>query len=268
MAADTDDIVVINTHEIGRVGSSSLVMRTTTTTRAVADRAASLIAPSGSIPSTATKTTSRQHTSVTVTSEPITFILDPGVMARRVAEVFARRIREQTEQIVEPVERSTAKARRKMERAFYRAKPYAWTRYDGGRTGVTPPRTGEIRKYNHSGRLARSIVAAYVHSQKHWKINFAANRWNPTHWSSLGAMQRAFQGWVARVPVLQNPSADVPIVKAFKDTWKDVVSKAQMGADHKFAMHKGKARLDALRLLQGGTSSQERDDEEDEAVSA
>lgn len=248
--ADDSDIVVINVQEIARQGAAALTMRTTTTTRAVADRAASLVAIGGSIPSGATTTSTRQHTSVTVTSEPITFNLDPGVAAKRIAEVFAQRIREQTEQITEHVKPSTAQARRNLEKAFYSGKPHAWKQFDGGRTGVTPPRVGEDRKYNHSGRLSQSIVAAYVDSTKEWKINFAANRWNPAMWGDLGKMQIAFEGWVARVPVLQDPSADVPIRNAFNDTWADVVSKARMGASHKEAINKAKVALEILRLVE------------------
>lgn len=261
-ANETSSVVVINHHE------ASMKIRTTTTTRAVPDRAATMVSLGGAIPSAATRTSTKTHTSVSVKSEPITFTLDPGVMARRVAEVFARRIREQTEQIAELAEPATIRARRKLERAFYRGEEWAWRQFDGGRMGVTPPRATADRKYNHSGRLAKGIVASYVTKTEEWKINFAANRWNPSMWSDVGKMEVAFRGWVARVPVLGNPSADLPIRQAFRDTWKDVVEKQRMGADRKAAMQKGQARLKAMRFLQGGVTTDIGDDENEEEAAS
>lgn len=195
-------------------------------------------------------TTGQRTFVVTTMSEPITVMLDEGEVARKASEMLAQRIREQTEQIAEIVEPATAKARRVVERAFYRAKPWAWRQFDGGRTGVTPPRVGEIRKYNHSGRLAQSVVAAFVKKTKEWRINIAANRWNPRDWRSQSDMQRAFQGWVNRVPVLTDASADLGIQQAIKETFSEVMQKSKMAADAKAAQLRRQAIVNAIRLAE------------------
>lgn len=224
MATDKDDVQVINHHR------ASLGVRDRTN-------------KAGAVTGT--------RTFVTVTtSEPITVMLEEGEVARRAAEMLAQRIREQTEQIAERVEPSTEKARRTVERAFYKAKPWAWKRFDGGRTGVTPPRAGENRKYNHSGRLAQSIVAAFVKSTKEWRINFAANRWNPKDWRSQADMQRAFQGWVNRVPVLTDASADIGIQQAIRETFGEVMQKAKMAADARAEQLRRQALLQFIRLAE------------------
>jgi hypothetical protein len=222
MAGDKDDVLVINHHQ------ASLEVR---------DR----VNAKGAV-------TGQRTFSITTMSEPITVMLDEGEVARKAAEMLAQRIREQTEQIAETVDESTEKARRNVERAFYKAKPWAWRRFDGGRTGVTPPRVGENRKYNHSGRLAQSIVAAFVKSTKEWRINFAANRWNLKDWRSLADMQRAFQGWVNRVPVLKDASADLGIRHAIEETFADVMHKAKMAADARAEQLKRQMKLEAIKV--------------------
>lgn len=228
MATDKDDVQVINHHrpDVGGVLQ-------------VRDR----VNKAGAV------TGQRTFTTITV-SEPITVMLDEGEVARRAAQMLAQRIREQTEQIVETVDDATAKARRSVERAFYKAKPWAWRKFDGGRTGVTPPRTGENRKYNHSGRLAQSIAAAFVKSTKEWRINFAANRWNPRDWRSVADMQRAFQGWVNRVAVLKDASADLGIQQAIRETFAEVLQKSKMAADARAEQLKRQMKLQAIRLAE------------------
>jgi hypothetical protein len=224
MAAEKDDVLVFNHHQADLK---------------VSDR----VNAKGAV-------TGQRTFVVTTMSEPITVMLDEGEVARRAAQMLAQRIREQTEHIVERVDESTEKARRNVERAFYKAKPWAWRKFDGGRTGVTPPRAGENRKYNHSGRLAQSIVAAFVKSTKEWRINFAANRWNPRDWRSLGDMQRAFQGWVNRVPVLKDASADLGIQQAIRETFSEVMQKAEMAANARYEQLKRQAKLEAIKLAE------------------
>lgn len=245
MAGEKDDVLVINHHR------ANLEVRDVVT-RAATDRAVSAIIPGAAVNTAPIKgALTRTRTFVTITtSEPITMMLDEGEVARKAAQMLAQRIREQTEAITETVEPATAAARRKVEKAFYAAKPDAWRRFDGGRTGVTPPRVGENRKYNHSGRLAKSIVAAFVKSTKEWRINFAANRWNPRDWKSLADMQRAFQGWVNRVPVLTDASADLGIRHAIEETFADVMHKAKMAADARAEQLKRQMKLQAIRLAE------------------
>lgn len=202
--------------------------------------------------------------SVTVDSEPIALMLDEGVVAKRAAEMFAQRVREQTEQISSLVKPSTAKARGVTERAFAKGKSWALRRYSGGRTGATPPVAGALRQFNHSGRLARSIVAAYVESTKEWRINIAANRWNVRDFRNEGQMQAAFQKWVDQVPMLKDASSDIKIQRAIRETFADVMQKQRMGTDFKTAQMRGKAAVELLQKASGAARGGgfERDDEE------
>jgi hypothetical protein len=193
-------------------------------------------------------TGTRTFMTTTVKSEPITFMLDEGAVAKRAAEMLAQRIREQTEQITETVSAGAQAARRTAEKAFFAGKGWALKRYSGGRMGLIPPRVGENRLMNHSGRLAESIVAAFVKSTKEWRINFAANRWNPKDWPDIGTMQRAFQKWVDRVPVMQDASSDIGIRSAIKDTFADVVAKGQMDEGYRAAKLRAERALKVLQF--------------------
>lgn len=214
---------------------------------------------------TSTGVRSKSYITTTVKSEPITFMLDEGAVAKAGAEMLARRIREQTQGIAEVVKPATAKARQAIEKAYAEGKAYAVKRYSGGRIGATPPVAGAVRMFNHSGRLARSIVARYVKSTKEWAINYAANRWRVEDFGSAAQMAVAFQKWVDRVPVLQDASSDLGIQRAIRETFAEVIQKQQMGADHKTAMAKGRAKLDRFRQVAGSlsdTSMSEQDEEE------
>jgi hypothetical protein len=194
-----------------------------------------------------TSTKSKIVMTTTTTSSPITVMLDEGAVAKRAAEVFARTIREQTKAISASVKASTAETRRTVEKAFFKGKPWALKRFSGGRTGITPPTVGGNQKFNHSGRLADSIVAMFRKATKDWAINFAANRWNPANFRSLAAMQEAFRQWVALVPVLQDASSDLGIQRAIRDTFADILQQQAMGADHKSAINRGKAFLSRFK---------------------
>lgn len=183
----------------------------------------------------------------TVTSEPLIAMLDEGAVAKLAAEALAKAIREQTLAITEPVKASTAKARRVLERAFSQGKAYAVKRFVGGKMGATPPVAGSDRMFNHSGRLARSIVANFSKQSKEWFIRYAGNRWNVADFSSPAAMQRAFQQWVARVPVLQDASSDLGVQRAIRETAAGLIDKAAMGTSHRTAMLKGRAVLEQFQ---------------------
>lgn len=194
-------------------------------------------------------TRSRSYITTTVHSEPIVAMLDEGAVAKRAAEMLAQRIREQTERITDTVKASTAKARRAAERAFARGEAWAVKRYAGGRTGATPPRPGEDRAFNHSGRLARSIVANFSKQSKEWFIRYAANRWRVEDFSSPAAMERAFMQWVARVPVLQDASSDLGIQRAIRETAGELLQKQGMDAGYKAAQARGKRAVEALKTI-------------------
>lgn len=192
----------------------------------------------------AVRGTSKARMTTTVTSEPLVFMLEEGAVAKRAAEMFAQRIREQTLAIAEPVKAATARARRTAERAFARGEAWAVQRYSGGRTGVTPPRPGENRAFNHSGRLALGITANYSKQSKEWFIRTAANRWKASDFRSPAAMAHAFREWVARIPVLQDASSDLGIQRAIRTTVeKDVMHKSPMGTPAATAKAQAQARV-------------------------
>ena len=192
----------------------------------------------------------KPHTSVTVTSEPIAVILDDKALIAKIADAMARRIREQTEAIADTVKPQTAEYRRKAEKAFAAGKLWAVKRYSGGRTGVTPPRTGSDRSFNHSGRLASSIVAQWQKAAKAWVINVAANRWNVSDFSSLAQMERAFQEWVQRVPILRG-QRDAEVQKAGEATVRNMMVKGAMGESPKAVV----ARAERKATTEGDLSS-------------
>jgi hypothetical protein len=201
-------------------------------------------------------------------SEPVTVMLDEGLVAQKSAEYLARTIREQTQAIADTVKPSTADARRVAERAFAAGKPWAVKRYSGGRTGTTPPEVGALRMFNHSGRLARGIVARYQKQAQEWKINYPANRWNVADFRSQAHMMAAFEKWVDRVAILKQPSSDLGLRREMEQTFKEVVQKQQMDTGFKVAEARGKQALQAFqRAADAVTSgSSKRDDREDEAA--
>jgi hypothetical protein len=185
---------------------------------------------------------------MTVTSEPITYNVSPAAVLREASIVMARRIREQTEAISEPVKPSTARARAVQERAFAKGKPWALKRFSGGKMGVIPPRGGEQRMMNHSGRLAESIVARFVEKTGEFYINYAANRWNPASFTPA-QLEVAFRKWVKRCPALEHPGEDIEVQRAFQLSHSQMVEKHKVGTTHKQATSKMQL---AVKILQAG----------------
>lgn len=214
----TDDILVIN--------AAQMKARTRTTKSGAPGKTSTVI-------------------TMTVTSEPITYNVSEAFLLKAASEALAKSIREQTQAISEPVKAATARARKVAEKAFAAGKPWALERYSGGRTGVTPPQASARTAFVHSGRLAESIVARYVEKEKSFYINYAANRWDPKNWSSLAAMQVAIQKWIDRVPALKEPSADLAIQRAFRETHGQMVEKHRMGTE----AARAKAQVSTLRLV-------------------
>ena len=189
---------------------------------------------------------------MTVTSEPITYNVTPAFLLKAAAEALAKQIREQTQAIKHQVTHGAAETRRVTERAFAKGKPWAVKQFSGGRMGVTPPSVGSNQAFNHSGRLAKSIVARYVDKTGEFYINYAANRWNPQHWKSASAMEVAFQRWVSLVPALSQPSADTEVQRAFRLTHSQMVEKHKAGTTHRQATSKLQT---AVKILQAAASA-------------
>ena len=209
---------------------------------------------------------SKSYVTTTVTSEPMAFMLDDLTVTKHVAEVLARQIREQTRAIVSTVSASTRRYRRTVERAVSKGKPWALSRFSGGKMGITPPMPTNT-EFNHSGRLADSIVARWSERTKQMIIYHAANRWNVRDFKSEADMRMAFQRWVMKVPVLVDASNDIAVQRAVRETFADVVSKGAMGEDAKRRKMLATARLDAFKKLAEALSSGDsrRDDEEEAA---
>jgi hypothetical protein len=201
-----------------------------------------------------TRPTGRQSTviTMTVTSEPITYNVSEAALLKNAAEALAKSIREQTEDISAPVKESTAKARDAAARAFTAGKPWAVRQFSGGRIGATPPVAGARRQFNHSGRLAKSIVARYAEKTKEFVLNFAANRWRVEDFKSVADMQRAIDRWISLVPALREPSADFNVQRAFRQSHKEMVTKHEMGTTHKQAVTRGQL---AVRILQAAAQA-------------
>lgn len=182
----------------------------------------------------------RSNITIEVHSEPIAVCLDETAVARFIAEAYAKQVREQTKQIGETVKPSTAKARRVVEKAFAAGKGYALKQYAGGRIGVTPPNNTN-QSFNHSGRLADSIVAQLrgKDDSAEWVINYAANRWDIKHWGDAAKMEAAFRKWVSLVPVMSHPAEDLGIQRAAKDMMGEVLKKQKMDAGHDAAKRSG-----------------------------
>lgn len=191
----------------------------------------------------------RMTTTITmsVKSEPITYNLTEKLLLKQAAEALANSIRTQTKAIGVPVKDSTAEARGVAERAFAKGKPWALKRYSGGRTGITPPVVGERRSYNHSGRLADGIVAAFVERTGEFVVNYPANRFNIKDWGSVAKMRLAIDRWIAMVPALREPSADIPTQRAFRNTHSEMVQKHAMGTEAKNATSKIKIATEIIR---------------------
>lgn len=190
----------------------------------------------------------RTVVTMTVKSEPITYNISPAALLTNAAVALASQIRQQTEDIQAKVKPSTAKARETAERAYAAGKSWAVRRYSGGRMGATPPRFGEQRQFNHSGRLAKSIVARYQEKAREFYINYAANRWRVEDFRSPAHMDAAVQRWISLVPVLQDPGADIEVQRAFQRSHNEMVEKHRMGIDKRRAEAAGQLAVRVLQL--------------------
>lgn len=198
------------------------------------------------------KTGYRTNITVEVHSQPVAVCLDESTVAKFIAQAYAKQVREQTKAIARPVKPSTAAARRKLEKAYSEGKTYALKQFSGGRIGVTPPVTGSNQSYNHSGRLADSIVAQLrgKDEKAEWVINYAANRWDIKHWGDAAKMADAFRKWVDLVPVLSHPAEDAGIIRAAKQMMAEVLQKQEMDVGHRQAKLAGEQAVKIIQLAE------------------
>lgn len=147
-----------------------------------------------------TSKTGKQRYTINVKAEPVLVNLDPKTIGAEVTKAVIHHLKQAVLNITATVAPRTAKAR-KAERAGYaRGEPWAIRRYEGGRTGATPPQQSD-RAFNSSGRLANSITGN-ASSDGSWRINVASNRLTDR---DSGGAQRIWQRLVQLVPEFGDP---------------------------------------------------------------
>jgi hypothetical protein len=196
----------------------------------------------------------RARMSISIVSEPLVHNFDDLALGKAPAEALAGIYRDKVEGISESASPRTLETRKYQEAAYARGEPWASSRFSGGRTGPTPPRSGEQRMFNHSGRFAKGLVATENRTEKGWTINVPANRLDPR--TSRNAREFAFITDALRrlLPELDDPRriGDDPRFRAaLEATVRDLIANARtMNATLRASVTK--ARLDALRALTGG----------------
>ena len=104
-----------------------------------------------------TSKSGKQRVVITVKSEPVIFNTDPKALGQPIAQAIINHFREKIKGITATAALNTLKARAVEARAYAAGKPWAVKRFNGGRTGATPPKDSTTA-LNHSGRLANSIT--------------------------------------------------------------------------------------------------------------
>jgi hypothetical protein len=158
----------------------------------------------------------RARMSVEIIAEPLSHNFDDLQLGKGPSAAIADALRRSVEGITETVSDRTLETRKYQEKAFAVGKPWVQARFGGGRMADTPPRPGEARHFQHSGRIAKSIVATENKTEKSWTVNVAANRLDPR--TSRGAGDFAFitETLIRLVPAFGDPRklADHPLVRA------------------------------------------------------
>jgi hypothetical protein len=147
-----------------------------------------------------TSSTGKQHYTIRVSSEPVVFNLDPKALGRPIAAAIVHHFRERIKGITAIAAPRTLKAREVERRAYQRGEPWAVKRFNGGRTGATPPHDSN-RAFDSSGRLANSITGN-ASSDGAWRINVAANRLDAT----TGNIERIWTRLRELVPEFAEPA--------------------------------------------------------------
>jgi hypothetical protein len=169
--------------------------------------------------------------------------------AEAIADFFRLAIKERSSrQAVAP---STIKARESHARAYAAGKPWAKERYDGGRTGPTPPDTSRIsRAWFFSGRIANGIFVRENESEKSWAINVPANRLNNLKYAQNdGQYRRMLDSLLELLPELSDSQKllkDKGVNDAIRASIRDLITVA---SDRNKALlaRRNKALLGLLR---------------------
>lgn len=192
----------------------------------------------GSLLEERTRTSSSGNVGVrytlSVKTDPVLANLSEVDLGRGPALAIADLIRRQMRDIGETAKPSTLARRKRAVGELARGEAAAVNRYDGGRTGRTPPDVASVRVYNDSGRLRNGIHVMQNLSEGAWTINIPANRLDPTTFGPgfLAMVQRL----VRLVPALAGGEAVIgapEVVKAIADAapvkllreWKTEIAK-------------------------------------------
>lgn len=119
--------------------------------------------------------TGKKRFSVRIEAEPLIFNVDPKALGAPVAKAIVQHLKTAVASISVNASKATLAAREKEKKAFDRGAAWAVRRFSGGRMGATPPKDGERRAFNHSGRFVDSITANASRDGA-WRVNVAANR--------------------------------------------------------------------------------------------
>ncbi|HMG21773.1 MAG TPA: hypothetical protein VK607_10665 [Kofleriaceae bacterium] len=158
----------------------------------------------------------RARMSIQIESEPLVHVFDEVQLGHGPAQAAAGALAEKVRRISSTVSESTQLTRSYQEQAYAAGKRWARSRFGGPRMGERPPRDGELRKFNHSGTTADSIVGTENKTERAWTVNVAANRLDPR--TSRTPHEFAFitDALRAEVPEMDNPHrlAELPEVRA------------------------------------------------------
>jgi hypothetical protein len=223
--------------------------------------------------------TGRVQYSVTIESEPLVHDFDPKSLGAPVAVAMADSLRKKVLAISETASLNTLKARRSAERGLTNAADFkemqrgafakkeiaagrgdllkagpsgAWVmkRYGGGKLGFMPPNQTN-RKFNDSGRMAKSIVAQP--SDEAWHINIAANRLDPTTTSGELGVQRIWRQLVRLVPAFEKPMTmfnERELQDAMRVSLQSLIAKAEL-TRNELTKARAKAKMAALKQVLG-----------------
>jgi hypothetical protein len=165
-------------------------------------------------------TRGRARMTIEIRSEPLTCQFDETQLGHGPAEAAAEVLREKVQAITEKVSPTTAETRQYQEAAYNRegkrtrrhrgeakSSDGSWAKKRFGFRGMENVTFDQgLRKFNHSGTFAKSIVARENKTDKTWTVNVAANRLDPR--TSGGAAEFAFITDALRrlVPEIDDPA--------------------------------------------------------------
>lgn len=194
----------------------------------------------------------RARMSITIQAGPLVHNFDELMLGKRPSEAIAKCLRAKVESIGELASERTLETRKYQEKAFREGKPWAKERFGGGRMGDTPPRDGSGRKWNHSGRTAKSIVATENRTERSWTVNVAANRLDPRTSRNAAEFAPIPESLRRLVPEIDDPAGllrDPNVRRELEGTLDDLIVEARRLNDTLRAQ-----RLDAAKQLLGQLS--------------